>query len=365
MKNNASRGLRNLALTCLYLLGFLGILASGGGDDEDEFDDLIISSIYSFRIGGPLEGGAGNSVIDIDRPGEFSLSTEPDLQGTVICDQNTEICELQTVDVGSMFITDLTVPAFLGNVNILVEDMWIYNPIGSDRPNTGVIRIDPQADGLADILVGVTDCDANSPGAEVQVIAVPALPNDCYSWDEFENLADNPGSSLVELQASFSWAAVSFIVDQGLDAGEVFPFIVDDLFAGGTSIFDSCEMFSGTWAGGPAVNPGGFTFDWLDDSGDNRVGPGDSFRQTFADCWFGDSIDGTLLNGGIDYVGYTQVIQNELLTRLGFEIAAPGSGKIGGVSFDSLVLTETIKANDIITTEPPLTLTGRYLIVFF
>jgi hypothetical protein len=115
----------------------------------------------------------------------------------------------------------------------------------------------------------------------------------------------------------------------------------------------------------PGANPGGFTLDWLDDNNDNQVGPGDSFRQTFADCWFGDSTGGTLLNGGIDYVGYTEVIQNQLLTRIGFENAAPGSGKIGGVAFDSLVLTETIESNNIITTEPPLTMTGRYLIVFF
>jgi hypothetical protein len=191
--------------------------------------------------------------------------------------------------------------------------------------------------------------------------------DDCYPWDNFEDLVDQPVVTDAVL-AAFAWEAVAFTVEQGLNALEVFPLIVDDLFAGGNPYVEDCEIYSGMWAGGPA-NPGNFTFFWSDDTGPGQVGPGDSFSQTFLECWFGDSTDGTLIEGVIDHVGYTEVIdQNGLLTRIGFETAAPGSGKIGGVALgdgiNPLVITETTEDGGIITPEPSISLTGRYLIVF-
>lgn len=357
--------LREVFLVGIYLLGILGITASGGGGGGGDGDDdeLIIKALYEFQIGGPLEDSA-DSVIGLDRQDEFSFSTEPDLQGDLICDQNTEECELQTIAAGSSIaITDLTMPTFVGNINILVENNWLYNPSVSDRPVTGSVRI--SGTGGSDIIVEVTDCDAGSIGNEVQVSTdPPSPPSDCYLWDDFEDLVGDPASTLLEQQASLGWGAVAFITELGLTTLQVFPYIADDVFAGNNSYSEACDIYSATWAGGPP-NPGDFTLDWLDDTADSQVGPGDSFRQTFNDCWAGDSGDGELLNGSIDYIGYTQVIQNQLITRIGFENAAPGSGKIGGVAFNSLVLTETSENNNVITTDTPMTFTGKYLIAFF
>jgi hypothetical protein len=83
--------LRQLLLIGIYMMGVLGIVASGGGggdgDDDDE-DDIVIQAGYTFRIGGPLEDGA-NSTIGIDKQGAFTLALEPDVVGTVTCDQVT------------------------------------------------------------------------------------------------------------------------------------------------------------------------------------------------------------------------------------------------------------------------------------
>ena len=353
---------RELLLVSIYMLGVLGIVASGGSGDGDDDDEIIIQALYEFTVGGPIPDDPGNnSTIGIEKQGEFTVSIEPTLVGTVLCDQVTEVCELQTIDPPSSI--NMTEDY---DIQITVESTWNYNPLPSDRPRFGGIRI--ERTGFADIIAEVADCDVGTPGVDVQ--GTTDATDDCYLWDAFEDLADNPGDNDAAL-ASLAWEAITFTVDQALNTLEIFPLIVDDLFAFGNPISESCDIYSaidwvGEWVGVNPANPGGFTFFWVDDTGNGRVGPGDSFSQTFNECWFGDpNDDGTLLDGSIDYVGFTQVIdQNGLLTRIGFETAAQGSGKIGGVAFDSLVITETTKLGDDITTEDPITLTGRYLIVF-
>lgn len=362
--------LHKLLFIGIYTLGVLGIMASGGGSggDDDGDDEIIIQGLYNFIIGGPLPDDPGNnSTIGIDKQGAFTLTTEPNLVGTVICDQVTEICELQTVnDPSSILLYDPADDLFTGDITATVDSFWVY-PSGSDRPSTGRLLI--ARAGQSDVSAEVADC---SGFAGVDVQGTSDMSDACYPWDNFEDLVDQPITDAV--LAAFAWEAIAFTVDQALNALEVFPLIVDDVFAGGNSLFANCEIYSGNWLGPapePGSNPGGFFFRWFDDSANGWVGPDDSFRQDFDDCWIGDT-DGTLLEGIIDYVGYTQVIdQNGLLTRIGFETAAPGSGKIGGVAFgdefgnDPLTIIETSEdINGDITTEDPITLTGRYLIIF-
>ncbi|MHC4962644.1 MAG: hypothetical protein ACYTGA_11065 [Planctomycetota bacterium] len=344
--------LRAWLLAGIYLLGFLGIVASGsggGGGDDDDLE-IIIQGGYSYLIGGPLPDGSGNSTIGIEQ-GALTLTTEPELVGTVICDQVTEVCGLQTVDEqtpgnpSGILIDYTTDTLFTGNLDVTVDDFWLYSPLGSDRPVNGKIRID-DASG-SDIIVEVRNCT----GGSVEVTTEPASTTQCFSWDDFEDLMDDPVSTDVQLKASLAWQAIAFIVDQALSTLEVFPLIVDDVFAVlGNPITELCDMYSDTWVGGP-VNPGMFTF--------TKVSP-DAFLQTFSDCWFGDSNDGTLLQGIIDYADYIQVIdQLGLLTRIGFGSVTLGDG------VDPLDITETTKdINDDIVTEPTISLTGKYFIDF-
>jgi len=348
-----------MILAGIYMLGVLGIVASGGGGSDDGDDEIIIQALYNFTIGGPLpDDPANNSNIDIDIQGAFTLMTEPNVVGTIICDQVTEVCELQTVEnPSSVLIDDRSDTLFAGEIILTVSDFWVFAS-GSDQPSSGGLLIDRP--GSSDITVEVTNCAGGS------VLVTIDATSTCYSWDDFEDLAEDPGASDAAL-ASLALEVIAFTVDQALDTLDIFPLIVDDVFADlGNPITESCDTWLGGWPVNPPLKPGFFTFSWSDDSGNGQVGPGDSFSQAFNECWFGDpNDDGILLDGSIDYVGYTQVIdQNGLLTRIGFETAAQGSGKIGGVALNSLVLTETTENNNIITTEDPITLTGRYLIVF-
>jgi len=361
MKINDCGWFQRVILGGIFMLGIAGIVASGGGDGEEE-EEIFISAYYYFQLGGPLE--EGDSFIDIDGDG-YDLSTKPDLQGKVICDQINEICGLQAVEAGSSIditgqITTDPDPFDVG-INIMVETIfrWDYDS-GADLPFAGSLLVTPTAAGSS-ISVEVKDCDTGN--VEVTVDPDGTTPTvECYTWEVFEGLLDDAGSSPEELQASLAWGAVAFIVEQGLNSLEVFPLIVDDVFAvRGNLITESCETWDDWPVNPPTLKPGYFTFFWDDVAGPGQVGSGDSFSQMFDDCWFGDLTDGTLLDGSIDYVGYIQEIDfNYLLTRIGFV-----SVEIGGVDFDSLVITETTQLGNDITADSPITLTGRYLIVFF
>lgn len=347
MKINDSGWFRKLILVCLYLLGSLGILATGGGGGGGDGDDeIVIGALYDFQIGDPL----GGNLIGIEQASGFSLTVEPNLQGQLICDQVAETCDVQFVYLDSRIdIIDLSNPQFVGNILVTVEDDWLYNQfVSSDRPVAGRFSVDKAGEPL--IVVEFTECDANSPGREVQVTFDPMGLNEdvtCYQWDVFEDLFENANDN-VELLASFAWEVAEFIVlEQALNALEIFPLIVDNVFAAGNPLVENCEIYLGMM--------GDFTFFWDDIVGDNQPGSGDSFRQTFNQCWFGDGTEGTQFEGVIDYVGYTQVIDfKNLLTRIGFESVTFGDG------VDPLVITETINSNP----EPAISLTGSYLIVF-
>lgn len=347
---DSKKYLRQLFLVGIYIVGVFGIVAStGGGGDDDDDDEIVISSFYNFQLGGLL-GNATDSFIDIVGD-SYNLSTKPDLQGEVICDQNTETCGLQTVDAGSsiditgQITTDPGPPpiTFDVDIDIIIETdfFWDYDS-GAEFPFQGRLLVTPAVGDP--IRVEVTNCT----GGDVLVTVNPPNTGTCYSWIDFEDLVDDATSSAEELQASLAWEALAFIVEQGLNSLEVFPLIVDNVFAAlGNPLVENCEMYMGAM--------GSFTFFWDDVSNNNQPGPGDSFVQTFTDCWFGEFTEGVLLDGGIDYVGYIQVIDfKNLLTDIGFESVTLGDG------IDPLDLTET----DNNVAEPTISLTGSFRIVF-
>lgn len=362
----------------LVFLSFAITIAAcgGGGGSEDEDEDTIgILPQYHFKIGGMLTGNAGPSIINIEQDGSFSLSSQPNLQGTLSCDPITEECALETVNVGSSILVDdeEQVDPFVDDINIEVDTMWLYNPLGSDRPAQGGVRIDPLADGAADIYVRIVDCDMQADGTEIQVTIDQTIS--CHSWNEFESWIDDPETrTLQQRQASFGWGAVEFTLEQIEYSLLVFPLVDEDYLTNpDTSYYEPCDSWGAWPVGSPPVNPGSLFLDWSDDFANGEPGPGDSFRLEFNHCWIdeeGDNID-TLLNGIIDLVGYTEMVENDIITRIGFEAPAVGSGKTGGVAYgygdnfeNPLVITETIEENGDITTHTPITLSGRYYIVF-
>jgi len=367
--------IRWLALVAVAVFGIGLIIGSGGGggddgiDGGDDEDTIGILAQYNVRIGGPLAGDAGQSYIDVDFGGVL-LNTQPDIQGIVTCNQTTEECELQSVVAGtSVLVNDQTNPEVFTDFEVTVEADWVYDPAGSDLPDTGRVRIDPLPPDLAEIIVEVADCGAAGPG--VLVSTDPATEEVCYPWDTFEDLLDSEKDEIGAL-ASLGWSAISFTLEQGeyaLDAFEVID-IYEEILATGDPLLEQCDAYAANWPDGPP-NPGDTLFSWVDDNVNGEVGPGDSFRQEFESCWYDDPDDDIdeLIDGVIEFVSYTEVVSNDLITRIGFEGAT--NARTGGVRYgdelgnDPLVITETIEQDGTITPDEPITLTGQYVIVFF
>jgi hypothetical protein len=247
--------------------------------------------------------------------------------------------------------------------------MWVYSLPDSDRPVAGGVRIEPLSDD-PDILVAVTDCN----GKQVQVTIDETIS--CYTWNEFEDLMDDTEAiTRQQLQAALGWSAVAFTLEQAEYSLQIFPLIDEDNLPNpGTAYYEACDAWSDWPDTAPPVNPGSILLTWYDDLADGEIGPSDSFQLEFNHCWKDaedDDID-SLSNGIINFVGYVEEVENGIITRIGFETPAVGSGKIAGVAYGDgdnleilpLVISETIEVDGQILVDNTLTLSGRYLIVF-
>ena len=341
--------IRNLIFIIITLA--LSSCGGSGGNSDDEELEVVIKGGYTFTIGGLIPGSNEVSYIEATSGEEYSLRFEPNVVGTIICDQTAEICELQSVDEGSSILVDDLTDSILSTAVPVIVDNFILFPSGSETPVSGRISINLPS---GFVFVTVANCEGGSVGIS---LGQPDNNLTCFTWDDFEALADNPESEggLISL----IWQSMAFIVDQALNTLEVFPPMVDDVFALTNPVTDACEIFSGNWIGGPSVNPGDMQFFWDDDNSNNQVGPGDSLSQTFNECWLGDNSEGVLIEGMIDYVGYLEEIDNlGLLTRIGFDYVELGSG------IDPIVFTETVNDNNEVITSTPMSLIGRYAIDF-
>ena len=137
---------------------------------------------------------------------------------------------------------------------------------------------------------------------------------------------------------------------------------IDDTLPANNPDTIECEEFPGI---PPAsVTQGMSVLTWL---GSGDLKPGDSFRWQFSGCWLHDTFSDRdeYLDGGIDLLGYTEVIDNNTITRIGFEPFQSGDG---GVVFDNFVIQGLIQfqpgdyAFDI---SSPVTLNGGFVLVFF
>ena len=370
-----AQGFRWLALIVVALFGVALTIGSGGGggDEDDDTSDVGILFLYEFLIGGPLAANAGQSQIDISFDEVLELSVQPTLTGSIVCDQVTEECGLQTVwEESTALVLDRGDPGIIEDFNVTITEFWVLDPEDADAdPTNGIIRVDSLNPELAEVIVEVTQCEPGVRG--VRVTTDPPSTNTCYSWDAFDDLLDDIETATeVELRAALGWGAISFTLEQTQYAFAIFPLLEDATFAAGNPTVQ-CDIYSSAWPGGPP-NPGTTTLTWFDDNPNGSVGPGDSFRQEFNECWLdesGDNID-ELVNGIVDFTSYTEFVDpnREVITRIGFE-GATLNMKTGGVGYGDelgnspLVITETLDSGGKITVDSEITLSGKYVIVFY
>lgn len=342
------------ALASLVALAVLAGCA-GAGEEDDGDEEVGILASYEFRLGGPLAGSAGPSALHVASP-ELDVVAAMDLFGSHLCDQETEVCRLQVIHPQStVAIDDRTVPEVAGDFTVTVDDTWVFNPLAGDRPAAGSAIVRPAAAGADEVRVHVAACEA---GAGVSIHAASA-GSTCRTWDELDALLDGDPTP-AEALAARGWSAVELTVGQADLALAAFEYIA----RGGQGTLP-CEAYGASWPGGPS-NPGWFTFRWLDDSQDGTMGPGDSFRQEFTECWTSGPAAGvgTLVDGTVEFVGYTEVVERGMITRIGFE-GETLAGRVGGLAYDAFTIVETAEAGGVVAADDPVVLDGRFVLAFF
>ena len=191
------------------------------------------------------------------------------------------------------------------------------------------------------------------------------------SWDEFDNLPDTAPEW--QQLASFAYSAtVDFMLELAEWSIAGIALIDDDLVTL-SPIVEPCDAFS---AAGLAVPPsppvipdqGYLTFTWYDDAASGSVNPGDSFSMGFEYCWmdmtdFGEDYS-PLFNGLIGMNSWTEVVDNDILTRIGFEGTSP-AGRAGGLVFEDFEMWETWVDMGVTVAHRDAVVNGRLEVVFF
>jgi hypothetical protein len=191
------------------------------------------------------------------------------------------------------------------------------------------------------------------------------------SWDEFDDLPDTAPEW--QQLGSFAYSAtVDFMLElaEWSIAGIA---LIDDELVTLSPVVAACDAFSGAGLAVPPSPPvipdqGSMIFTWYDDAASGSVNPGDSFSMGFEYCWmdmtvFGDDYS-ALYNGLIGMNSWTEVVDNDILTRIGFEGTSP-AGRAGGLVFEDFEMWETWVDMGVTVAHRDAVVNGRLEVVFF
>jgi len=360
------------SLGLMVMLTGCGGGGGGGGTVDDPISPQEGQSTYLFELQGRAPEGGGDIGIDVDwvlaeeeaeanvwinpttpngHPG-FIGSIDP-VSGQVTVSQGT-----------SLDLYALTEDSLFGIDTLLIQVHETIVIPYSASPTSGVIQIDEVAiDGLrvtitlagsnGDVWIQYDeDSDGNIDAEEA------------FSWDQFDDIGDT-GSSRQRL-ARFSIDVIQFLLNQVKlveYALEMLGEHEDDLNPG--PYVEDADSFSAQGLTGPAgiADQGTFTATWHDISGNGDVGPGDDFELDCLEAWLDDtdSEDDLIFDGQVDFIGFTEVVEDGETTRIGFEpyLASPG-----GVYLDNFTEYYTDTENNAVSIDTTFTLNGAFSIVF-
>ncbi len=362
------------SLGLMVMLTACGGGGSGGGTvDDDPISPQEGQSTYLFELQGRAPGGGGEIGIDV-----HWVLAEEEAEANVWINPTTSnghpgfigsidpVSGQVTVSQGtSLDLYDLTEDSLFGIDTLLIQVHETIVIPYSASPTSGVIQIEEDAiDGLrvtitlagsnGDVWIQYDeDSDGNIDAEEA------------FSWDQFDELGDT-GSSRQRL-ARFGIDVIQFLLNQVKlveYALEMLGEHEDDLNPG--PYVEDANSFSAQGLTGPAgiADPGTFTATWHDGPNDDGdVGPGDDFELDCLEAWLDDtdSEDDLIFDGQVDFIGFTEVVEDGETIRIGFEpyLASPG-----GVYLDNFTEYYTDTENSAVSIDTTFTLNGAFSIVF-
>jgi len=260
-----------------------------------------------------------------------------------------------TIAVGSHFtVSEVNEPVQLfGMFEVRVTELFTV-PAGS-RPTSG---------GLA-----VFDYQVpSSPPVRVDLLVLPAGAGVRMTWD-----SGNDGS--LEGEVELTWAAFdellgseepewqqlgsfayAILLDFMPELGQLGMAGLEEILATrdvlptASPVTVACDAYSAAGLSVPPPPPvipdqGSETFTWYDDAASGDVNSGDSFSLGFDYCLaYSETEDSEMFNGRVDMNSWTEVVTNNVLTRIGFEETSP-AGKPGGLVFEDFELWEVWDAD--------------------
>jgi hypothetical protein len=353
----------------VVLVAAAGVACSSGGNGGDGGDD----------------GGDGE--ITVLPRYEFQLTSNPETP-IVVQVPMAEGTSLRLTHLGDGpgifgdFIYETGAFSIFGGSSLVVEEVGLAPLFGDfdvQATQTWVIPVDEFATsgamvvrrGAAQVFVTVLPAgagvlvqwDENNDGTLESEVPL--------SWDEFDDLPDTAPEW--QQLASFAYSAtVDFMLElaEWSIAGIA---LIDDELVTLSPIVAPCDAFSGAGLAVPPSPPvipdrGSLIFTWYDDAASGSVNPGDSFSMGFEYCWmdmtvFGDDYS-ALYNGLIGMNSWTEVVDNDILTRIGFEGTSP-AGRAGGLVFENFEMWETWVDMGVTVAHRDAVVNGRLEVVFF
>jgi hypothetical protein len=184
-------------------------------------------------------------------------------------------------------------------------------------------------------------------GVELSLDGAAAIP---FTWEEYQDLLDNPMAETWQRRASLAGATFGFIFDLMFEIADQLDELELTLTTNPT--VETCDMFTSSPPPG-VLAQGESVFTRLS-SGD-ELSSGDAFDWQFTNCWDASSYD--LIDGSAQFTNYIEEIDaSNTLTRIGF---APVGNTYGGIDFFELRIAETEENQGLFTIDPAAVITVR------
>ncbi len=341
--------------------------------DDDPISPQEGQSTYLFELQGCAPEGGGDIGIDV-----YWVLAEEEAEANVRINPTTfdghpgfigsidPVSGQVTVSQGtSLDLYDLTADSLFGIDSFLIQVHETIVIPYSASPTSGVIQIEEDVEdgrriritlgGInGDVWVQYDEDGDNRDFEEAEA----------FTWDEFDEIGDT-GLTRQRL-ARFGIDVIQFLLNQVKlveYALEMLGEHEDDLNPG--PYVEDADSFSAQGLTGPAgmADQGTFTATWHDTSGNGDVGPGDGFELDCQEAWLDDtnSEDDLIFDGQVDFIGFTEVVEDGETIRIGFEpyLASPG-----GVYLDNFTEYYTDTENNAVSIDTTFTLNGAFSIVF-
>ena len=325
-------------LGCLCAVG-----CGGGGDGENGGAPPTLLAVYQWSLENVM--GGQPMVLAFEQDGD-------DLKVTVAIGAQrptglyNRIADSWTVDPGGVWLIDTNAGPddLVGLLTVTVTET-IGIP-ADDSPQTGAFMVEHAGD----------DVEVTFVAGGVQ-LSVDGGPATFYDWETFDELTEQPGSTLEEVAASFANQVLFFMFERYWNVVELL-LEIDDEFEFINPRFTEESAFPAGWdIPDELQDPAWNTIMWYD-NGPEGVGTSDDFDVGLGDWPLGED---SLGRGQVQFQNYLESIDGaNRVVQAGFGML----GRPGGILWDGLDMVQLEEDSGVVSIFSILQLDGGFAMLF-